>query len=101
MQGVLANQAGVVALSQVAVDRQAVVVEVRGEGSAAGDGAILRAMGLTAGAVVRVCRVGEPTIVAVMCHRGCHCASGRIGLARELAGRVMVSVAPAGADAEA
>jgi Fe2+ transport system protein FeoA len=64
------------------------VVACRVEGA---DAPILRAMGLTEGAVVRVCRVGEPTIVALLCHRGCHCASSRVGLARALADRVLVT----------
>jgi hypothetical protein len=55
------------------------------------DGAVLRAMGLRPAAHVRVCRVGEPTIVEVVggpdkaCRYGC-----RIGLCRDLASKVMV-----------
>jgi len=59
------------------------------------DAPILRAMGLNEGAVIRVCRVGEPTIVALLCHRGCHCASSRVGLSRALAERVLVTEEPA------
>lgn len=94
VQSVTSNSASAVsageslrALAAVGVDEQVIVAEVRGD---ARDAAIVRAMGLTPGACVRVCRVGEPCIVAVMCHRGCHCASGRIGLSRAMAGRVMV-----------
>ncbi len=56
------------------------------------DGAVLRAMGLRPAARVRVCRVGEPTIVEVVggtdkvCRYGC-----RIGLCRDLASKVMVT----------
>ena len=60
------------------------------------DAALLRAMGLRPAARIRVCRLGEPCIVEVMsgsdsCNRpgGCAC---RIGLARPLAERVMVTV---------
>ena len=60
------------------------------------DAALLRAMGLRPAAPIRVCRLGEPCIVEVMsggdsCNRpgGCAC---RIGLARPLAERVMVTV---------
>lgn len=50
------------------------------------DRAILRAMGLRPGCRLRLCRVGEPCIVAVC---GCGCSS-RVGMARVLAERVMV-----------
>jgi Fe2+ transport system protein FeoA len=60
------------------------------------DAALLRAMGLRPAARIRVCRLGEPCIVEVMsgsdsCNRpgGCAC---RIGLARPLAERVLVTV---------
>lgn len=80
-------------LSTLRAGQHGLVVACRVEGA---DAPILRAMGLTEGAVVRVCRAGEPTIVALLCHRGCHCASSRVGLARALADRVMVTeeVAP-------
>jgi hypothetical protein len=81
--------------------------------SDAGDAALLRAMGLFSGALVRVCRQGSPCIVAVMTPAagvasgttarldeagvdggdacaGCACGGSRIGLAHELARRVMV-----------
>lgn len=64
------------------------------------DAAMLRAMGLRPNATIRVCRLGEPSIVEVLpsvagsgtlCERpgGCCC---RIGLSRFIASRVMVVV---------
>ena len=49
---------------------------------------MLRAMGLRPNASVTMCRLGEPCIVALsgICGGGC-----RIGLAKEIAGRVMVN----------
>jgi hypothetical protein len=63
------------------------------------DAALLRAMGLCDRATVRVCRLGEPCVVAVGGVRGvgvdpksCTCGgSCRIGLARPLAGRIYVT----------
>lgn len=51
------------------------------------DSAMLRAMGLKPQAEIRICRLGQPCIVAVMnqCGGGC-----RIGLDRAIADRVMV-----------
>jgi Fe2+ transport system protein FeoA len=58
------------------------------------DATMLRAMGLKPGALVRVCRAGEPCIVEVLAPRGggpCGCdCSTRIGLAKDLAMRVKV-----------
>lgn len=51
------------------------------------DAAMLGAMGLCCNATVRLCRAGEPCIVAVVSGRGSGC---RIGLARPLADRIMV-----------
>ncbi len=53
----------------------------------ADDLSVLRAMGLRPNASVAVCRLGQPCIVALegACGGGC-----RIGLAREIAERVMV-----------
>ena len=50
---------------------------------------MLRAMGLRPNASVTMCRLGEPCIVSLSgaCGGGC-----RIGLAREIAGRVMITV---------
>lgn len=75
-------------LSTFRTGQYGLIVACRVEGA---DAPILRAMGLTEGAIVRVCRVGEPTIVALLCHRGCHCASSRVGLARALADRVLLT----------
>lgn len=75
-------------LSTFKAGQYGLVVACRVEGA---DAPILRAMGLTEGAVLRVCRVGQPTIVALLCHRGCHCASSRVGLARALADRVLLT----------
>ena len=82
-------------LSSLKSGQYGLVVACRVEGA---DAPILRAMGLNEGAVLRVCRAGQPTIVALLCHRGCHCASSRVGLARALADRVMVTeeAAPVG-----
>lgn len=57
------------------------------------DGALLRAMGLHPAARVRLCREGEPCIVAVSAGPGPNCGCGsecRIGLARSLAQRIFV-----------
>lgn len=66
------------------------------------DAAMLRAMGLSPSARVKVCRTGEPTVIEVVganrvagggfCERegGCRC---RLGLTRFFASRVMVQVA--------
>ena len=52
------------------------------------DAQVLRAMGLKPNAEVKVCRLGEPCIVAIanQCGLGC-----RIGLSRRLAEAVMAS----------
>ena len=67
----------------------------------ADDAALLRAMGLCDRATVRVCRLGEPCVVAVGGVQGvgtggggegCTCGgSCRIGLARPLAERIFVT----------
>lgn len=59
---------------------------------AADDAALLAAMGLCCKARVRLCRAGEPCIVAVLSggRGGPEC---RIGLARSLAERLHVEVA--------
>ena len=53
------------------------------------DAALLGAMGLCCDAKVRLCRAGEPCIVAVMTGGRASC---RIGLARPLAERIQVDV---------
>ncbi len=62
---------------------------VRRSSLAADDSALLSAMGLCCNARVRLCRVGQPCIVAVTSGRGAEC---RIGLARPLAERILVDV---------
>lgn len=75
------------------------------------DAALLRAMGLCLNARVRLCRAGEPCIVAIQCGRrtprkivedatrrrtarveGATWAGSRIGLARSLADRILVAL---------
>lgn len=74
------------------------------------DGKLLRAMGLAPGRRVVMCRTGEPCIVAVVSGhhhtsgagadaQGCRCAA-RIGLARPLAEKIMVSLLTVGASGE-
>lgn len=53
---------------------------------------MLRALGLRPDARIRLSRVGEPCIVQVLGQHGCSC---RIGLARPLAERVIVTIDPA------
>jgi len=50
----------------------------------ADSGAVLRSLGLTAGARFRVCQLGDPYIIQVR--------STRIGISKEVAGSVLVSV---------
>jgi alcohol dehydrogenase class IV len=71
----------------------------------ASDAAALEAMGLVVGALVRVCRVGQPTIVAVLNGdpaSGCACGGSRLGLAHDLAMQINVQplVSCAGGGAE-
>jgi len=59
------------------------------------DAALLRAMGLSDQVRIKLCRVGEPCIVALGSVEGkhCHCNGHcRIGLARGLAERIFVTV---------
>ena len=53
------------------------------------DAALLGAMGLCCNAHVRLCRAGEPCIVAIATGKGAGC---RIGLARPLAERILVDI---------
>jgi Fe2+ transport system protein FeoA len=59
---------------------------VRSAPIGADDAAMLAAMGLCCNAKIRLCRAGEPCIVAVVSGGG----GCRIGLARPLADRIMV-----------
>lgn len=55
------------------------------------DAAMLRAMGVRPSAMLRVCRVGEPTIVELVPDGPGVCRSGcRIGLAKSLAARIRI-----------
>lgn len=55
------------------------------------EAAMLRAMGLRPGAVIRVCRRGEPTVIEVVSGHECKChCRCRIGVAAEVSGSVMV-----------
>lgn len=88
-----------ITLARLALGQTGVVCEHRLDPA---DAALLRAMGLRPNARVRVCRRGEPCIVEILpaapgegdgCDLpDCRC---RIGLARPLAERVMVSAGPA------
>lgn len=60
---------------------------VRSAPTGSEDAAVLAAMGLCCNARVRLCRAGEPCIVAVLAGGGSGC---RIGLARPLADQIMV-----------
>jgi hypothetical protein len=68
-----------------------VIAEKRLDGE---DRALLRAMGLSCNATVKLCRAGEPCIVAVMsgCGEGGRLWGDacRIGLAKPLAERIVV-----------
>lgn len=83
-----------VALSTLARGQRAVVREAR---MPTDDAALLRAMGLCDCALLTVARTGEPFVVTVTGVDGadckCHRAGGcRIGLARAMAERIIVSV---------
>ena len=59
------------------------------DGFATDEVKMLRAMGLRPNASITMCRLGEPCIISLSgaCGGGC-----RIGLAKEIAGRVMICV---------
>lgn len=86
--GVASNGRKTVPLTQLRPGETGVICSA---GSDPSDAALLRAMGLRMNATVRMCRAGEPCIVSVLGARGCSC---RIGLARPLAERVVIGVAP-------
>ena len=82
-----------VPLTQMKIGQVGIIQEKRLE---QGDRAVLRAMGLACNATVKLCRAGEPCIVAVMSGG---VAGGRlsgdccrIGLERPLADKIMVSI---------
>lgn len=60
---------------------------VRTSDLSASDASVLSAMGLCCDAKVRLCRAGEPCIVAVLTGGRASC---RIGLARPLAERIVI-----------
>lgn len=60
---------------------------VRSASMGESDAALLGAMGLCCNAKVRLCRAGEPCIVAITSGGGAHC---RIGLAKPLADKIVV-----------
>ena len=80
-----------IALTSLPCGRSATIRRVDADGP---DAAYLRALGLRVSRRVRLCRSSGPWIVEVCCADGPAC---RIGLARELAARVWVEPAPAGA----
>ena len=80
----MAGQGNSVSLNQLAPGESGVV---RSTEINSADAAMLGAMGLCCNATVRLCRAGEPCIVAVVGGRGAGC---RIGLARPLADRILV-----------
>lgn len=79
-------------LSALRPGQTAVIREAR---LASDDAALLRAMGLSHNMRVKLCRVGEPCVVALGNTEGrhCHCHGHcRIGIARGLADRIFVTV---------
>ncbi len=57
------------------------------------DASMLRAMGLRVGAMVRISRVGEPTVVEVISGHECRChCRCRIGVARSLAAAITLTL---------
>ena len=82
------NQSTGFALTQL---RPGQVGVVRSAGVGEQDAALLGAMGLCCNAKVRLCRAGEPCIVAISSGRGAGC---RIGLSRPLADKIVVDVIP-------
>jgi len=81
----LAATPRIVPLTQVSRGRRVTVSDTMDDHE---DARVLRAMGLRPNAELKVCRLGEPCIVALAngCGLGC-----RIGLSRRLAECVMVS----------
>jgi Fe2+ transport system protein FeoA len=73
-------------LTQLTRGQRARIVEPATENE---DSSMLRAMGLRPDASVEMCRLGEPCIVSLSgaCGGGC-----RIGLAKDIASRVMVEI---------
>lgn len=56
-----------------------------------GEASMLRAMGLRPGALVRLSRVGEPSVIEVVSGHTCRChCRCRIGVARAVASRIIL-----------
>lgn len=86
------NAASAVPLTSLMQGQTGVICEARLD---VDDAALLRAMGLGDRVRVKLCRVGEPCVVALgtTAGRHCHCQGHcRIGLARGLADRIFVRV---------
>jgi len=83
--GLVGASAGEIPLSQLRPGQRATLC-AGCEGDE--DAPFLRALGLRPRAVVRLCRRGEPCIIDVVGRGGCGC---RIGLARPIADRVLVT----------
>ncbi|MFN7021477.1 MAG: FeoA family protein [Phycisphaerales bacterium] len=91
-----------VALASMRRGEEGVILGLEGLGG--DEAAMLRAMGLGERVRVRMCREGEPVVVAVgtTAGRHCHCHGHcRIGLARGLAERVRVEVGARSGDEHA
>ena len=87
---VVASQAAGAPLSSLRRGQSGVICESRLDPE---DAALLRAMGLSVGATVRVVREGEPCVVGLGADGASGCGCGgmcRIGLARGLAAKILV-----------
>jgi len=91
-QAVVCQRASEVSLGALRSGEVAAICEARLEPQ---DAALLRAMGLAPASLVKVCRAGHPCIVAVVSvgadGGSWSCCSSRIGLSKELAGKLFVS----------
>ena len=86
MERLATGKRGSISLCQLRPGQSGVV---RQAAVAKSDAALLGAMGLCCNARVRLCRAGEPCIVAVTTGGASGC---RIGLARPLAEKIMIDV---------
>ncbi len=84
LESIVSGSPANITLNQLLPGESAVV---RSTAMSSSDAAMLGAMGLCCNATVRLCRAGEPCIVAVVSGRGTGC---RIGLARPLADSILV-----------
>lgn len=85
-------ESNAIPLTQLSRGQSARVLRTQAD---ADDCSMLRAMGLRPEVSIQMCRLGEPCIVSLMgdCGGGC-----RIGLAKDIASRVMVEVDAASAE---